>query len=162
MRRVMDPKRGTEYLFKEFLFPRVRESYEDLSEVVRGAGLLLTHPVTFAGPLVAEKEKVPWASTVLAPISFFSAHDLPVFPPFPWLAALRRFRARRRSSAGGAGQAKHEAVDGARSDGCVPDLRSATGPGPRLRRAVLAAAGFGHVLARPGAAQAWIGRRTFA
>ncbi len=35
MRRVMDPKRGTEYLFKEFLFPSVRESYEDLSEVVR-------------------------------------------------------------------------------------------------------------------------------
>ncbi len=91
MRRVMDPKRGTEYLFKEFLFPRVRESYKDLSEVVRGAELLLSHPVTFAGPLVAEKEKVPWASTVLAPISFFSAHDLPAFPPFPWLAALRRF-----------------------------------------------------------------------
>lgn len=91
MRRVMDFKRGTEYLFKEFLFPRVRESYEDLSEAVRGANFLVTHPVTFAGPIVAEKEEVPWASTVLAPISFFSAHDLPVFSPFPWLAALRRF-----------------------------------------------------------------------
>ena len=91
MRRIMDPKRGTEYLFKEFLLPRVRESYEDLSEAVRGADLLVTHPVTFAGPLVAEKEGVPWASTVLAPISFFSAHDLPVFSPFPLLAALRRF-----------------------------------------------------------------------
>jgi UDP:flavonoid glycosyltransferase YjiC (YdhE family) len=91
MRRVMDPKRGTEYLLNEFLFPKVRESYEDLSEVVRGADLLVTHPVTFAGPLVAEKEEVPWASTVLAPISFFSAHDLPVFSASPWLAALRRF-----------------------------------------------------------------------
>ena len=30
MQRVMAPKRGTEYLFKEFLFPRVRESFEDL------------------------------------------------------------------------------------------------------------------------------------
>jgi hypothetical protein len=47
--------------------------------------------VTFAGPLVAEKEGIPWASSVLAPSSFFSAHDLPVFPPFPLLAALRRF-----------------------------------------------------------------------
>ena len=91
MSRIMDPKRGTEYLFKEFLFPRVRESYEDLSEVVRGADLLVTHPVTFAGPLLAEKEEMPWASTVLAPISFFSAHDLPVFSPFPWMASLRRF-----------------------------------------------------------------------
>jgi rhamnosyltransferase subunit B len=91
MCHVMDTKRGTEYLFKEFLFPRVRESYEDLSEAVQGADLLLTHPVTFAGPLVGEKEEVLWASTVLAPISFFSAHDLPVLSPFPWLAALRGF-----------------------------------------------------------------------
>jgi rhamnosyltransferase subunit B len=90
MRRIMDPKRGTEYLFREFLFPRVKESYEDLSEVVRSADLLVTHPVTFAGPPVAEKEGVLWVSTVLAPVSFFSAHELPVVSPYPWMATLRR------------------------------------------------------------------------
>ena len=90
MARIMDPKRGTEFLFKEFLLPRVRESYEDLAEAVRSADLLVTHPVTFAGPLVSEKEGVPWVSTVLAPVSFFSAHELPIVSPYPWLATLRR------------------------------------------------------------------------
>lgn len=80
----MDAFRGTELLFK-LLVPTVRESYEDLTAAVRGADLLITHPITFAGPLVAQRLGLPWASTVLAPISFFSAHDLPVFPPAPWL-----------------------------------------------------------------------------
>ena len=81
---LMDAFRGTELLFR-MLGPTVRESYEDLIAAVRGADLLITHPITFAAPLVAQKLGLPWASTVLAPISFFSAHDLPVFPPAPWL-----------------------------------------------------------------------------
>ena len=88
--RIMDPRRGPEYVFKELLLPRVRESYEDLSEAARGADLLVTNPLAIAGPLVAEKEGLAWASAVLAPISFFSAHDVPVFPPLPRLAALGR------------------------------------------------------------------------
>jgi UDP:flavonoid glycosyltransferase YjiC (YdhE family) len=36
--------------------------------------------------------KMPWVSTVLAPMSFFSAYDLPVFPDMPWLARLYRQR----------------------------------------------------------------------
>jgi UDP:flavonoid glycosyltransferase YjiC (YdhE family) len=35
---------------------------------------------------------MPWVSTVLAPMSFFSVHDLPVFPDMPWLARLYRQR----------------------------------------------------------------------
>jgi rhamnosyltransferase subunit B len=88
--RIMDRRRGTEYLIRELLLPRLRESYEDLSEAARGAALLLTHPLTFAGPLLAEKARIPWVSTVLSPLSFFSAHDLPVLPAFPGLVGLRR------------------------------------------------------------------------
>ena len=58
----------------------VRASYEDLSEAARGADLLVTHPITFAGPVVAEMTGHPWVSSVLSPISFFSAYD-PLFPP---------------------------------------------------------------------------------
>jgi rhamnosyltransferase subunit B len=90
IRQVMDPKRGTEYLMRELLFPHLRESYEDLSRAAQGADVLLTHPVTFAGPLVAEKTRISWISTVLAPLSFFSAYDLPTLPAFPRLGALRR------------------------------------------------------------------------
>src|SRR5262249_4169120 len=48
-----------------------------------------THPLTYAGPLVAEKTGIAWVSTVLAPISFFSAYDPPVLAPAPWLSRLR-------------------------------------------------------------------------
>ena len=90
IRRMMNPGRTPAHLMKGLLFPRLQESYEDLSEATRGADVLLTHPLTFAGPLVAEKVSVPWVSTVLAPISFFSAHDFPALPVFPRLTIMLR------------------------------------------------------------------------
>ena len=84
MEKVMDPKRGTGFLLNEMLFPFVREGYEDLLQGVQGADLLLTHPITFAGPLVAQKTGIPWISSVLAPVSFFSAYDPPVPPFWQW------------------------------------------------------------------------------
>jgi len=42
--------------------------------------------LNYAGPIVAEKTGIPWASYVLAPLSFFSAFDPPVLPPYPKLA----------------------------------------------------------------------------
>jgi rhamnosyltransferase subunit B len=90
IRRMMNPGRTPAHLMKGLLFPRLQESYDDLSEATRGADVLLTHPLTFAGPLVAEKVSVPWVSTVLAPISFFSAHDFPALPVFPRLAIMLR------------------------------------------------------------------------
>lgn len=90
VRRLMEPRRGTELLIREILVPALRDQYTDLSEAAREADLLVTHPVTFAGPIVAEQRGLPWISTVLAPMSFFSAHDLPVFPPAPRSVHLRR------------------------------------------------------------------------
>src|SRR5215216_8208357 len=88
--RIMKPRRTPGYLMKKLLFPRLQESYEDLSEATRGADVLLTHPLTFAGPLVAEKVNIPWVSTVLAPISFFSAHEFPALPVFTRTALVLR------------------------------------------------------------------------
>jgi rhamnosyltransferase subunit B len=79
-RRVMDARTGPEYVIKEMFMRPVRESYEDLREAARGADLLVTHPITFAGPVLAQKENIPWVSSLLSPISFFSAYD-PIFPP---------------------------------------------------------------------------------
>lgn len=86
--RAMDPRRGPEVIFRELLLPAVRDQYEDLQAAVSGADLLLTHPAVPAGPIVAEKLGLRWASTVLAPLSFFSAYDPPVLPQLP---ALTRF-----------------------------------------------------------------------
>ena len=66
---LMDPKGGTERVFG-ILTPHLRDAYDDLDAVVAGADLLLTHPLPFVGPLVAQKRKLPWVSSVLAPISF--------------------------------------------------------------------------------------------
>lgn len=88
MKLFMDARKGPEAVMKLF-FATVRESYEDLTEAARGADLLVTHPITYAGPLVAEKTGIPWVSTVLAPISFFSVYDPPALPAAPWFLKLR-------------------------------------------------------------------------
>ncbi|HUF31518.1 MAG TPA: glycosyltransferase, partial [Gemmatimonadaceae bacterium] len=87
IRRVMDRTRGTEALF-EMIMPHFRDSYEDLLVASEGADVLVTHPITFAGPVIAAQRGMPWVSTVLAPMSFFSVHDFPVLPPAPGVVHL--------------------------------------------------------------------------
>jgi rhamnosyltransferase subunit B len=85
MDNVMNPKSGSGFLLNEMLFPFVREGYEDLLRAIEEADLLLTHPICFAGPLVAQTTGIPWVSTVLAPVSFFSAYDPPRPPFWQWM-----------------------------------------------------------------------------
>lgn len=88
--RIMEPKRGTEVIVRELLMPSIQHSYDDLMQATEGADLLVSHPVTFAGPLVGGRRRIPWLSSVLAPMSFFSRHDIPAFPPAPWTAQMGR------------------------------------------------------------------------
>ena len=91
MEKVMNPKSGSGYLLNEMLFPFVRGSYEDTLRAIDGADLLLTHPISLAGPLVAQKSGIPWVSSVLAPVSFMSAYDPPVPPFWPWMRHVQLF-----------------------------------------------------------------------
>lgn len=88
--RVMDPVRGSQVVVAELIVPSVREAYVDVTEAARGADLLLSHPVTFAAPLVATKLGLRWFSTVLSPVSFFSVYDFPALPPYAGLVHLTR------------------------------------------------------------------------
>lgn len=86
---IYDVKKGTETGLREFLFPVLRQTYDDLLYAATKparADLLLLGELNYAGPIVAEVTGIPWASYVLAPFSFFSAFDPPVLPPFPKLA----------------------------------------------------------------------------
>ena len=83
--RVMDPVKGSEVIVSELLMPKLRETYEQLRAAAEGADLLVNHPITYAGPIVAEQAGLPWLSTVLAPLSFFSARDPAVLPTAPRL-----------------------------------------------------------------------------
>ena len=85
VRRVMDARRGSEWLLREAIVPHVERSYEQLDAVADGADLVVGHPVTWGAAMVAERRGLPFVSTVLAPLSFWSVHDLPVFPPAPWI-----------------------------------------------------------------------------
>jgi rhamnosyltransferase subunit B len=91
LRKMLDPRTGTEEVIGRLVMPYLRAAYEDLSAVARSADLLVTHPLPFVGPVVAEKFGVPWASSVLAPGSFLSAYDPPVPPQAPWLHGLLSF-----------------------------------------------------------------------
>lgn len=87
--RAMDPVRGFEVIVREMLMPKLRDSYADLERAAEGRDLLVSHVLTFAAPIVAEKKGLKWLSTSLQPMSFVSAYDPPVLAPAPWLAALR-------------------------------------------------------------------------
>ena len=87
--KVMDPVRGSEFIVRELAMRHLRDSYHDLRVAADGADAIVTHPLTFAGRIVAEQQGAVWISSVLAPMSFFSAHDLPVFAPAPGVHAAR-------------------------------------------------------------------------
>ena len=83
--RIMDARHGTEFLFTKVLMPALQDAAADLRPAIADADLVVSHPATFAVPVLAEQLGTRWASMVLAPMSFFSVHDVPVFPPAPWL-----------------------------------------------------------------------------
>ncbi len=90
---IYDVKKGTERGLREFLFPALRQTYDDLLDAATRparADLLLVGELNYAGPMVAEMTCIPWASYVLAPFSFFSGYDPPVLPPYPRLAKADR------------------------------------------------------------------------
>jgi rhamnosyltransferase subunit B len=89
---LMDIHKGTERTLREVLFPAIRQSYDELLAAVQsggGADLLVAGELTYQAPVVAEVTGIPWTSYVLAPLSFFSAYDAPVLPPYPGLARLQ-------------------------------------------------------------------------
>jgi rhamnosyltransferase subunit B len=89
MRRLMDLRKGPEVVVREFAMPNLRASYDDTLAAADGADLLVSHPLTFATRLVAETKRLPWASVMLTPLGFFSAHDPPVLATAQPLAGLR-------------------------------------------------------------------------
>lgn len=89
MRRLWHPSRGTQFLVRDYLLPALEQSYADLVEISGNADLLITHAISYAGPIVAEKLRFPWLSVALQPLLFLSVYDTPALTPFPFLHHLR-------------------------------------------------------------------------
>lgn len=90
VRKVMDPLKGAEYLIREWLTPNVEAAYEDLDALVGDDDVLVSHPLTFAAPVLAERRGLLWASTVLAPLGFFSQLDAPLMAVHPVMESVQR------------------------------------------------------------------------
>ena len=85
--RALHPRKGMEFVFRHLFIPAVAETYADLRRTIEApddrADLLVSNPVVFAAPLRAERLGVPWVSTLLAPLGFFSPHEPAVVPGLP-------------------------------------------------------------------------------
>jgi UDP:flavonoid glycosyltransferase YjiC (YdhE family) len=90
MRRFMDLRWGTFRCLREFIVPALVESYEDTLAAAEGADLLVSHSITYATGLVAEKQGIPWVSTLTTPSCVFSAFDPPLIPGYPEVSKLLR------------------------------------------------------------------------
>ena len=89
VRRVMDPFRGAEYLIREWLMPNVEDAYADLDALVADDDILISHPLTYAAPVLGERRGLAWASSVLAPLGLFSQEDPPLMAVHPTVAAVQ-------------------------------------------------------------------------
>ncbi len=76
--RVFSEFDGGRYLLRKLMFPALRDSYDDLKSALRNHDLMLSHVLIFAAPLLARETGIPWVSSVLAPLSFFSQYDPPI------------------------------------------------------------------------------------
>lgn len=93
IRQCEDLKRGPEILFRQLILPHLRDTYNDLLPAAAQADFILTSEIVFPAPLIAEKLRLPWASLILSPASFVSAHDPPMLANVPWLIHVRKFGA---------------------------------------------------------------------
>ena len=87
--RCENLKRGPEVLFRDLILPYINDTYSDLLAAAANADLMIAGELNFAAPLVAEKLRLPWASAILSPCSFFSAHDPSLLVNAPYLIHLR-------------------------------------------------------------------------
>ena len=90
IRATMDERRGPEEVVG-FMLRALPQTYADYERAVNaggGADLLITSDLAYAGPILAEKTGIKWASQMLSPLSFLSAYDASVLPPIPWLWRL--------------------------------------------------------------------------
>ena len=88
--RIMDPRRGSEVVMKEFVLPSLDRTYQELEAAAAGADVLVSHPLTFGTQVLAQTRGLPWVSTILAPLSLFSDTDFPALPPLPGLVRYTR------------------------------------------------------------------------
>lgn len=90
-RRAFALHGGAKFLIQTVVAEPIRRTYASLEAATDAhrPDLFVTHPLTFAAPLIAEKRGLPYLSVALAPGSMMSAHDPFVFPQAPFISRLQ-------------------------------------------------------------------------
>jgi UDP:flavonoid glycosyltransferase YjiC (YdhE family) len=78
--RAMHPRHGTEVIMRDVIFPSIRNTYADLTRLLKDDDILITHSISYAAHIIAAKRRLKWISVVISPIVFLSAYDMPVLP----------------------------------------------------------------------------------
>ncbi|HEY4381178.1 MAG TPA: glycosyltransferase [Acidobacteriaceae bacterium] len=89
IRQCEDLKSGPEVLFRKLILPHLEDTYTDLLAAAKECDVMLAGELVYAAPLVAEKLRIRWASIILSPCSFLSAHDPSVLVNLPQLIRFR-------------------------------------------------------------------------
>jgi rhamnosyltransferase subunit B len=82
-------RRSPEILLRKLILPHLQDTYADLTAAARDTDLMIAGELVYAAPLVAEKLNLRWASAILSPCTFFSAHDPSVLVTAPELMLFR-------------------------------------------------------------------------
>lgn len=77
------------YYLIQLMINNVKPVYEQLREPACHADMVVSHPLGLALPLIAEKYRIPWVSSVLSPMNLMSCYDPPVLPAFSGLYQLQ-------------------------------------------------------------------------
>jgi UDP:flavonoid glycosyltransferase YjiC (YdhE family) len=77
------------YLFRETIFPFLRDAYEDVVAASEGAAAIVAHSIAFAAKLAAERLELPLFDGVVSPLFLMSARDPPRGARSPFIAAPR-------------------------------------------------------------------------
>lgn len=85
-----DLKRGVEVLYRQWILPHLKHTYDDLLSAAADTDLMIAGELNLAAPLVAEKLNLRWVSAILSPASFLSSHDPSVLVNVPWLFPVRK------------------------------------------------------------------------
>ena len=90
-KRMMSAARGDEWMIRQLLVPALRQGVAALDELAHNAEALVSHTLSFAGPIVAQRRGLKWISSAVSPLSLLEGALAPALPVAPWAANFPRF-----------------------------------------------------------------------
>ena len=89
-RKLMDQATGPQFVLQELVMRPLRPRYEQLLAATEGVDLIVTHTLAYHAILVARTRGIPFVSTILSPLNFWSKYDPPAMNKILWLPKMRR------------------------------------------------------------------------